>query len=190
MDDWSDDIGITPSMAMENSEDRGTKRLVPVPSGVAYRIDSLSTNGLVTEQLAEELRRVLDRFAREAGFADERPVGVFFKPGIFGHHKVGRAADIYAVGGIGLDQWKARWNRAVEAGTPRGDGREDAELQKERQQNLGWRLYRAIQHYGRWSQPYGYPIQLFGPWTRSEGPWKFISDRLLHAHRDHIHVAK
>jgi hypothetical protein len=56
--------------------------------------------------------------------------------------------------------------------------------------NLGWRLYKALQLYGRWAQPYGYPIQLFGPWTRSEGPWKHISDRLLRAHLDHIHVAK
>jgi hypothetical protein len=31
---------------------------------------------------------------------------------------------------------------------------------------------------------------LFGPWPCSEGPPKAISDRLLQAHRDHIHVAK
>ena len=60
----------------------------------------------------------------------------------------------------------------------------------ERKNNLGWRLYKALQLYGRWAQPYGYPIQLFGPWTRTEGPWTYISDPLLHAHRDHVHVAK
>jgi len=32
------------------------------------------------------------------------------------------------------------------------------------------------------------PVQLFGPWTRSEDPHRTISDRLLRAHRDHIHV--
>ena len=53
-----------------------------------------------------------------------------------------------------------------------------------------WRLYKALQLHGRWAQPYGHPIQLWGPWTRMEGPWRFISDFLLRAHRDHIHVAK
>jgi hypothetical protein len=45
------------------------------------------------------LHKVLERFAHEAGFNHEQRVGVFFRPGIFGHHQVGRAADIYAVGG-------------------------------------------------------------------------------------------
>jgi hypothetical protein len=144
---------------------------------------------MVTPELAGELSRVLERFAAEAGFSAQNPVGLFFKPGVVGHHKVGRAADIYAVRGIGLDQWKARWDRAQQAAraaTVRsvdGDGHEP-------RHNLGWRLYKALQCYGRWAQPYGYPIQLFGPWTRTEGPWKYISGRLLDAHRDHIHVAK
>jgi len=98
-----------------------------------------------------------------------------FEPGVVGHHKVGRAADIYAVEGVRLDRWKAEW---------------DGQDAPSRRRNLGWRLYKAIQIHGRWAQPYGYPIQLFGPWTRVEGPWKYISDRLLNAHRDHIHVAK
>jgi hypothetical protein len=96
---------------------------------------------------------------------------VHFEPGVVGHHKVGRAADIYQVQRIRLDEWKRRWDN-----DPRPD-------------NLGWRLYKALQRYGRWVQPEGHPVQLFGPWTRSEGPWRPISDRLLHAHRDHIHVA-
>jgi hypothetical protein len=164
---------------------------MPVPSGRGYRIDSPPGNALVTGELADELRRVLERFAMEAGFSESNPVSFFFKPGVVGHHKVGRAADIYAVGGVGLDRWKERWDEAV---GPSGqishrEGRYSI-ASEERRKNLGWRLYKALQRYGRWAQPYGYPIQLFGPWTRAEGPWKFISDRLLYAHRDHIHVAK
>jgi hypothetical protein len=164
---------------------------VPIPSGRAYRIDSPAGNGLVTPELAAELRRVLEKFAMDAGFNESNPVGLFFKPGVVGHHKVGRAADIYAVGRAGLDAWKERWDEAMARAAHISDL--DAKRRiagEERRRNLGWRLYKALQQYGRWAQPYGYPIQLFGPWTRSEGPWTFISDPLLHAHRDHIHVAK
>ncbi|HEY0722753.1 MAG TPA: hypothetical protein VGD41_01905, partial [Pyrinomonadaceae bacterium] len=106
-------------------------------------------------------------------------------------HRVGRAVDIYAVGGIGIDSWKQQWDRTQRCACAVSDAQKrSALLDNEQNQNLGWRLYKALQNYGRWSQPYGYPIQLFGPWTRSEGPWKFISDFLLRAHRDHIHVAK
>ena len=160
---------------------------VPVLSGRSFRVDSPPESGLVTQELHNELRKVLERFAREAGFDERTRVGIFFRPGIFGHHKVGRAADIYGVGGTGLDVWKRRWDTARQRAKAAGDSRA---LELERRTNLGWRLYKALQTYGRWSQPYGYPIQLFGPWTRSEGPWKFISDFLLHAHRDHVHVAK
>jgi hypothetical protein len=163
----------------------------PVRSGSAYRVDSPPGHGLVRQELAEELERVLERFAIEAGASDRRPVTVFFKPGIFGHHQVGRAADIYAVGGIGLEEWKRRWDdarrRGADAATPL---ERRLIIEKEEKENLGWRLYKAIQKYGQWSQPYGYPIQFFGPWTRSEGPGKQISDFLLRAHRDHIHIAK
>jgi len=165
---------------------------VPVPPGKAYRLDSPPQNGLVRPELAAELQCALERFALEAGFSERSPVHVTFRPGVVGHHKVGRAADIYAVGGIGLDLWKKRWDQAVRRCAERASTPEERTqlLARERKRNLGWRLYKAIQFHGRWAQPYGYPIQLFGPWTRSEGPWKFISDRLLHAHRDHIHVAK
>jgi hypothetical protein len=116
---------------------------------------------------------------------------VLFKPGVVGHHQVGRAADIYAVAGVGLDIWKQRWDEAIRRAGQAGSPQEgQAILALERQRNLGWRLYKAVQRYGRWAQPYGYPIQLFGPWTRSEGPWIYISDFLLNAHRDHIHLAK
>ena len=161
--------------------------LVPVPSGRAYRVASPAQNALVTPALARELQRVLEQFTREAGRDESRPVEIFFRPGIFGHHQVGRAADIYAVGGLGLDEWKQRWDRAPEQTSAPQQRR--IVVQREQMNNLGWRLYKALQRYGKWSQPYGYPIQLFGPWTRSEGPWKYISDRLLKAHRDHIHVA-
>lgn len=161
---------------------------VPVRSGDGFRVEKFPASGLVTPLLASELERVLERFAKEAGFTKAHPVDVVFKPGIVGHHQVGRAADIYAVGGRGLDVWKARWDRVLQRAVKTADL--CSALAEEKRNNLGWRLYKALQDYGRWCQPYGYPIQLFGPWTRSEGPWKFISDRLLYAHRDHIHVAK
>lgn len=166
-------------------------RLVPVPHGRAYRLDSPPEHGLVRPELASELQRVLERFAREAGSSERTPVRITFRPGVVGHHQAGRAADIYAVGGIGLERWKKQWDDAVSRAERASMPEEGQQvLAGERKRNLGWRLYKAIQFHGRWAQPYGYPIQLFGPWTRSEGPWKFISDRLLHAHRDHIHVAK
>lgn len=164
---------------------------VPVRSGSAFRVDSPPANALVAQELAAELHRVLERFAIEAGASKRQPVRVFFKPGIFGHHQVGRAADIYAVDGLGLDQWKLRWDdamqRAAAATTPL---ERRLVVEREEKENLAWRLYKALQRYGQWAQPYGYPVQLFGPWTRAEGPWKHISDFLLHAHRDHIHLAK
>ena len=146
----------------------------------------------VTRELASELEHVLEKFALEAGFDERHPVAIAFRPGIFGHHRVGRAADIYVVGGIGIDEWKARWDRAQRraARGARSARTRAAIVAAERRRNLGWRLYKAQQIHGRWSQPYGYPIQLFGPWTRDEGPWKYISDGMLRAHRDHIHVAK
>jgi hypothetical protein len=160
-------------------------------SGRRYRVDSPAANAVVTRELAQELERVLEQFAADAGASEARPIGVFFCPGIFGHHRVGRAADIYAVGGVGLDAWKARWDESMARAAGARDGAQrTAILRDARQRNLGWRLYKALQCYGRWSQPYGYPIQLFGPWTRSEGPWKCISAFLLRAHRDHIHLAK
>ena len=165
--------------------------LVPAPSGRAYRVSSPAANAMVMRELADELRLVLERFAIEAGFNGQRPVAIFFKPGVFGHHQLGRAADIYTVGGVGIDQWKRRWDDACRRAAEAGDSPTRQIITKtEPVNNLGWRLYKALQRYGRWAQPYGYPIQLFGPWTRSEGPWKYISDRLLRAHHDHIHVAK
>lgn len=164
---------------------------VAVRSGKSFRVDSPPGNALVTVELARELEQVLDRFGRDVKTGCGRKVGVFFKPGIFGHHKVGRAADIYAVGGVGFDVWKKRWDEALNRVSRVNEAsKRQAILDIERRRNLGWRLYKTLQTCGRWSQPYGFPIQLFGPWTRDEGPWKYISDFLLNAHRDHIHVAK
>jgi hypothetical protein len=164
---------------------------VPVPGGRAYRLDSPPEYALVQPAVARELRHVLERFARESGFSERRPIGLFFMPGIFGHHKVGRAADIYGVGGVGIDRWKRRWDRTVARARHVADpAARHRTLERERRRNLGWRLYKTLQLCGRWSQPAGFPVQLFGPWTRSEGPWTYISDFLLRAHRDHIHVAR
>ena len=166
-------------------------RLVPLPCGQAYRVVSPPTNAMMTRELASELSRVLERFAIEAGFDERKKVTVFFKPGIFGHHALYRAADIYAVGGVGIDEWKQRWDDACRRAAQASDAAARQIIAKrEPVTNLGWRLYKALQLYGHWAQPYGFPIQLFGPWTRAEGPWRFVSDRLLRAHRDHIHVAK
>jgi hypothetical protein len=162
---------------------------VPMCSGRSFRVDSPPCNALVTPELASELERVLEQFGQRASNGNR--VGVFFKPGIFGHHRVGRAADIYAVGGLGLDVWKRLWDATQHRCSSVPDAHQrQAILDREKRRNLGWRLYKTIQTCGHWSQPIGYPIQLFGPWTRSEGPWKYISDFLLNAHRDHIHVAK
>jgi hypothetical protein len=164
---------------------------VAIQSGRTWRVDSPAVNGIVTRELAREVERVLESFAIDAGATAEKPIGVTFRPGIFGHHRVGRAADIYAVGGVGLDLWKARWDASMARVRAAPDAAYRSRiLDAARRGNLGWRLYKALQCYGRWSKPYGHPIQLFGPWTRSEGPWKRISDFLLRAHRDHIHLAK
>jgi hypothetical protein len=162
-----------------------------VCSGRSYRVTSPLKNALVTRDMANELEKVLEKFALEAGFNEQHPVSVYFKPGIFGHHRFGRAADIYAVAGIGLDEWKSRWDAAKKQMLQTSDLQERRAIQSaEKQRNLGWRLYKAQQIHGHWAQPYGYPIQLFGPWTREEGPWKYISERMLTAHHDHIHAAK
>lgn len=165
--------------------------LVAVKSGSRFQIASPPDSALVTKEVADELERVLEQFGRIANTVSATKVTILFKPGIFGHHRVGRAADIYEVGGIGIDVWKQRWDDAMKRAALAIDpATRAAILKSERSKNLGWLLYKTLQHFGRWSKPAGYPIQLFGPWTRTEGPWKYISNFLLHAHRDHIHVAR
>lgn len=164
--------------------------LVPLRPGRCWCATGDPAARRVREPLARELSRVLERFAVEAGATRERPIAVELRLGVVGHHQAGRAADLYGVAGVGLAAWKRRWDAALRAAALAPD-RDAARLalSRARATNLGWRLYRALQCHGRWAQPYGYPIQLFGPWTRDEGPWRFIGDKLLRAHRDHIHVA-
>jgi hypothetical protein len=141
--------------------------------------------------LASELSKALDQFAQSNGFSAEQPLGVVFKRGTLGLHRFGRAADIYAVGGKGVGQWAHEWNEAMRRAKAAANPQERARLaEEEKQRNLGYKLYKALQAHGGWAQPKGYPVQLFGPWTRGEGPHKAISDKLLTAHRDHIHVAR
>lgn len=164
--------------------------IVPVVAGRGFAVSSPPEVGRASAGLAAELTRVLERFAADAGFIPARPVPVAFRPGVVGHHRLGRALDIEAVGGIGMEEWKARWDRARAraARSPADEARRV--LERERASNLGWRLYTALRDHGRWARPEGFPVQLFGPWTREEGPWSSISDRLLFAHHDHIHVAR
>jgi hypothetical protein len=167
-----------------------TKDRVTVRSGRSYRVASPPHFAIATARLANETERALEHFALDAGFDPSRPVSVYFKPGIFGHHRLGRALDIYGVAGRGISAWKAQWDDAMRHCRQTGDPvARMAIVTAERTRNLGWRLYRALQQHGRWTQPYGYPIQLFGPWTANEGPWRFISLRMSCAHNDHIHFA-
>lgn len=165
---------------------------ITVPSGALYRITvSDPVRSAVVPVLAAELARTFGIFAQEAGVSAEAPVAIYLQPGIFGHHQIGRAADVYAVGGIGLGDWWRRWEQML-ARLERTPSPLERRLvrETEEKENLGWRIYKAMQLHGRWAQPYGHPVQLFGPWTRSEGPWRHISDFLLNAHRDHIHCSK
>lgn len=165
--------------------------LVPVRSGRNFRVVSPPECALVLREVAEELKRVLEQFGEIAKCGQSNKIEILFKPGIFGHHRVGRAVDIYEVGGVGIDVWKHCSDEATRRSLKAANAMQCAAILKsERRRNLGWVLYKTLQGFGRWSQPRGYPIQLFGPWTRTEGPWKSISDFLLNAHWDHIHVAK
>jgi hypothetical protein len=165
--------------------------LQPIPSGQAYRVTSPPEHGLVTPPLASALHQVFEQFAQANGFSAEQLLSVSFGRGTLGLHRSGRAADIYAVGEKGFSQWAHAWNSAMRQAASAPNPQERARLVAEEQaRNLGYKLYKALQAHGGWAQPPGYPVQLFGPWTRGEGPHKAISDQLLSRHRDHIHVAK
>jgi hypothetical protein len=186
-----------------------------VRSGNAYHIGSPPARGLVTPELAEALETVAERFARERGFTSDKPLDIHllrgFKAGSRGHGE-GRAADIVAVGGKTLLEWKQEWDRA------RGDAENASDqeprvptMTDEQKSNLGHGLYKALQEHGGWRvDPSGWPpyrgvMQLFGPWTATEGPWKTMQIKdpspyqqqrladqrwVFQAHRDHIHVAR
>jgi hypothetical protein len=165
--------------------------LQPIPSGQTYRVASPPEHSLVTPPLASALHQVFEQFAQANGFSAEQPLSIAFGRGTLGLHRFGRATDIYAVGEKGLSQWAQAWNSAMRQAATAPTPQERARLVAEEQaRNLGYKLYKALQAHGSWAQPPGYPVQLFGPWTRGEGPHTAISDRLLQAHRDHIHVAR
>jgi hypothetical protein len=86
-----------------------------------------------------------------------------------------------------------------------------AALAAEQERNLGHALYKALLDHGGWRvdsvgwRVYRGVVQLFGPWTATEGPWKpmqfksptpYQRQRLAdqqwvyRAHQDHIHVAR
>src|SRR5262245_8212719 len=183
-------VTIQPSVEPDAAEP-GQPQLQPIPSGKFYRVVSPGEESLVTQPLASELSKVLEQFAQSSGFSPERPLDVSFKRGTLGLHRFGRAADIYATGGKGIGQWAREWNEAMRKANAAANPQERArQVEEEKRRNLGYKLYKALQAHGGWAQPPNYPVQLFGPWTRGEGPHKSISNRLLHAHRDHIHVAE
>jgi hypothetical protein len=183
-------VTIQPPPQPETVES-GQPQLQPIPAGKFYRVASPVEESMVTPPLANELGKALEQFSQSNGFGPERPLSVSFKRGTLGLHRFGRAADIYAVGGKGIGQWAREWNEAMRKANAATNPQERARLvEEEKRRNLGYKLYKALQSHGGWARPSGFPTQLFGPWTRGEGPHKAISDRLLRAHRDHIHVAR
>jgi hypothetical protein len=178
----------TPAAAEQT---RRPPALQPIPNGQAYRVTSPPEDSLATASLASALQQVFEKFALANGFSAERPLRVSFRRGTLGLHRAGRAVDIYAIGEKDLSQWATEWNSAMRQAAAAPTPQERTRLVAEEQtRNLGYKLYKALQAHGGWAQPSSYPVQLFGPWTRGEGPHKAISDQLLSLHRDHIHVAK
>jgi hypothetical protein len=189
--------------------------LRPVRSGGAYSVPSQPTHRLVRPELAEALETVFERFARERGFSSEKPLEIRFsrgfKAGSHGHGE-GRAADIAAVGGKSLLAWKQEWDQAIAAADKLSDAQQRAKATAaEQQRNLGYALYKALQDHNSWRvnqggwRPYRGVMQLFGPWTATEGPWKAMQIKdpdphqrqrladqqwVFRAHQDHIHVAR
>jgi hypothetical protein len=187
--------------------------LRPVLSGQAYRIASQPARGLVTPELAEALETVFERFARERGFTPEKPLEIRlargFKAGSHGHGE-GRAADIATLAGKSVLEWKQEWDRAMAPAEELSDPQQRAEaIATEQKRNLGYGLYKALQEHGGWRvnprgwRPYRDVMQLFGPWTPTEGPWtamqikdpnpyqrQRLADQqwVFQAHQDHIHV--
>jgi len=164
----------------------------PIRSGRFHRmLWPVGSPIFVVDDLAAQLNAVLEEFAKTTGATAEGPLKIVLGRGTLGLHRTARAVDIYGVGGKGIGRWANEWNAAQRKAS---EAKEPAEktriIEEEKSRNLGYKLYKALQARGDWAQPEGYPIQLFGPWTRLEGPHKQISDRLLMLHRDHIHVAK
>lgn len=206
-------VPVIPSPAGQEAAD--IRALTPVPSGQAYRITSPPAHGEVTRALADALNTVFEQFAREQGFTADKPLTISLSRGFKANshgHKEGRAADIDAVGGRSLLQWKQEWDGAVSSAQKLSDSEQRAQaIAVERRRNLGYGLYKALQAFGGWRvNPGGWRVyrnvmQLFGPWTAIDGPWKAMNvenptpeerQRLadqqwvFQAHQDHIHVAR
>ncbi len=193
----------------------GFAGLRPVRGGRAVRVVTPPGRSIVTPELADAVETVLDRLAHAAGFGPERPLRVAFSRGYQAHspgHREGRALDIAAVGGRSLREWERCWTSVLRAARRLPTAQERAAVVgAERRRNLGYRLYKALQDHGGWRvdrhgwRPYRGVVQLFGPWTPTEGPWTALhitapdptqrcrlADQawVFHAHRDHIHVAR
>lgn len=189
--------------------------LRPVQSGQAYRIVSPPARGLVRPELAKTLETVFERFTRVHGFTPEKPLEISltrgFKAGSPGHGE-GRAVDIATLDGKSLLEWKQEWDQAIAAAEKLTDPHQQAEaIAAEQKRNLGYGLYKALQNHDGWRvdqkgwRPYRGVMQLFGPWTATEGPWKAMQIKepnthqqqrladqqwVFQAHQDHIHVAR
>jgi hypothetical protein len=196
-------------------EASGAVPLRPVRSGRGYRIASPAELGIVKIELAAELETIFERVAHVCGLKPDRPLEIRLGRGVPASspgHGEGRAADITDVGYRSLRAWKLHWDRVMAAARaePEERGRADA-VAAEGRTNLGYGLYKALQEHGGWRVdptgwgPYRGVIQLFRPWTASEGPWQAMRIRkpnpyqrrrladqrwVFLAHRDHIHVAK
>ena len=206
------DERVAPSEGNDESQRTQSQPAVtlrPVQSGESYRITSPPARGLVRTELAEALETIFARFARQHGFSGKQPLELSLSRGYKANshgHKEGRAADIDAVGGKSLLQWKQEWERAMS-----GQGQQPDVIATEQRRNLGYGLYKALQTHGGWRvNPGGWRVyqnvmQLFGPWTATEGPWKAmqienptpeerqrLADQrwVFQAHQDHIHVAR
>ena len=163
----------------------------PIRSGRFYRaLWPAAFPIVVVPELADEISAVLEEFAQAAGSTAGGPLKVVLRRGTLGLHRSGRAIDIYGVGGKGIGRWAQEWNEAMKKASAAPEVERARIIDEEKARNLGHKLYKALQAKGGWAQPPGYPVQLFGPWTRVEGPHTAISDKLLKMHNDHIHVAK
>jgi hypothetical protein len=170
---------------------------------------------LVIPELARALETLLDEFAHLRGFTPERSLEIQLSRGFKASspgHRNGRAADITSVAGKSLLEWKRTWDDAMVAADALVDPAQRADaISAERTRNLGYGLYKALQEHGGWLvdpaswRPYRGVMQLFGPWTATEGPWttmrithptpyqrQRLADQqwVFQAHHDHIHVAR
>ena len=194
---------------------RATATLRPVRSGEAFRIVSPPGHGLVRPELAAAIEIVFETFARTCGATPEKPLEIRlargFQSGSPGHGE-GRALDIRAVGGKELRAWKQEWDQAIVAAEQISDADEKAQaIAAEQKRNLGFGLYKALQDRGGWRvnrngwHRYRNVMQLFGPWTATEGPWRTMQienpspyqrqrladqEWVFRQHQDHIHVAR